>query len=535
MRRLLHLLLILGMLTFFAHPALAHVGLRESKPARDAVLDRPPERIELTFSGDLSADFSVIEVVDEAGARVDRGDAARDQQEARRVVASLEPLAAGHYTVTWRVLAPDGHPIRGTYSFAVRTGTEPAPPAEPVQPLPSATEAPAAADRPSFPVLGGYWLMAGGLLALAGLGLSQALVVKLAPENQYHRWVLGALGTAFVGTSLHLVGRTAEAAGVSLAAALSPALWGRLLLAQTGWPILARLSLLLLGLGLLPWLWRRSWFAAAVGATALLTVSLGGHAVALERPLIGVTLDWLHLLAAALWTGGLLQFAALLPGKVAPGDMGQMVRRFSPLALICVALLIVTGAYPAGIHIPSRAALLQTDYGLAFRMKMILMIPLLLLAAANLTYVGPRLRRGEPVAGWLRRIAGAEAALMAAVLGAAVLLTSLPPARLALPAPVLEGAPNSLGHPFSQWRTFRLPNNILPISNRIYIYKSSYCVLLIMVGPDYTATDERGMLYVGLHMERRSVAYPCARRHSHMPGAEPAAALWSLLLQQRPE
>lgn len=446
MRFLLRLWLALGLIALCSGPALAHVGLREASPPRDAVLDRPPERVVLTFSGEVSADFPVIEVMDEAGARVDRGDAARDPQNARLMAASLGPLAPGRYTVTWRALAGDGHTIRGSYQFTVSaagagqapapapagTGVqEPPPQATPAEPEPGG-------DRPAAAVLAGYWLMLAGLLALAGLGLSQALVVRLAPGERYRRWALAALGAALAGTLLHMTARTAEATGVSLAAALSPVLWGRLLLAQTGWAILGRLGVLLTGLALLPWLWRRWWYTALVGAAGLLTVSLGGHAVTLEPLALSVGLDWLHLLAAALWTGGLLQFAVLLPGLAAPGDLGEMVRRFSPLALVSVALLIVTGFFPAGQHIPSRDALMQTAYGLTFRVKLILMAPLLLLAAANLTQVGPRLRRGEPRAGWLRRLASGEAALMAAVLGAAVLLTSLPPARLALPAPSLD-------------------------------------------------------------------------------------------------
>jgi hypothetical protein len=70
--------------------------------------------------------------------------------------------------------------------------------------------------------------------------------------------------------------------------------------------------------------------------------------------------------------------------------------------------------------------------------KLALIVPLLLLGAFNLLVVGPRLRKGEEAGGWLRRVSGAETALMAVVVGVAVLLTNLPPARIALPPKLLD-------------------------------------------------------------------------------------------------
>lgn len=71
-----------------------------------------------------------------------------------------------------------------------------------------------------------------------------------------------------------------------------------------------------------------------------------------------------------------------------------------------VALLAATGLYPALVQIPSIAGLIETEYGVTLLIKLWLILPLVLLGAVDQVVIGPRLRRGEPVAVWLQRAAG---------------------------------------------------------------------------------------------------------------------------------
>lgn len=429
-RSMLRALLTLLCLFALNGLALAHATLRQALPQPDATLSTAPARIELQFSEEVEAQFGAIAVYDQKGNRVDKGDAALDPKDVTRVLATLKPMSDGLYTVAYRVVSADGHPISGSYGFTVGQGAAGVQYYQPELPDPN--------GAPPAGVLAGSWLAAVGLMALAGLGVTRAAVVRLAPDQRYLGWVWGALAAALAGSLLYLVSRTAQAAGISAVDALSPALLGRMLTTRTGAAVLARLTLLAAGALLMPWLGRRWWFAALVGAAGLLTVSMGGHAIAIERPVLGVSLDWLHLLAAGFWMGGVLHLAVLLPRGLGKVELSAIVRRFSPLAAICVAVLIGTGLYPALLHIPSKKALLETVYGMSLVVKVGLILPLLLLGAFNLLVVGPRLRKGEEVSGWLRWATGGETALMAAVIGAAVLLTNLPPARVALPPEVLD-------------------------------------------------------------------------------------------------
>ena len=100
-------------------PALAHSRLARAEPPADSRLKPPPSEVRLTFTERLEPSYSGIQVKDERGAKVDRGDAHVDPANALLLRASLEPLAAGNYTVDWRVLSIDGHVSEGRFAFQV--------------------------------------------------------------------------------------------------------------------------------------------------------------------------------------------------------------------------------------------------------------------------------------------------------------------------------------------------------------------------------------------------------------------------------
>jgi copper resistance protein C len=98
-------------------PALAHNSLTKAVPAKNATLTEPPARIELSFLQKVDAKQLVIEVADAQKAKV-----AADRPEADGKKGTLPltgTLANGIYTVTYRVVSEDGHPVKGTYTFTV--------------------------------------------------------------------------------------------------------------------------------------------------------------------------------------------------------------------------------------------------------------------------------------------------------------------------------------------------------------------------------------------------------------------------------
>jgi copper transport protein len=148
-----------------------------------------------------------------------------------------------------------------------------------------------------------------------------------------------------------------------------------------------------------------------------------------------------HLVAGALWIGGLVQLAVALPGALRAGDPGapgarrsllaRSVARFSQLAVVCVLAVVATGVYASVLHVPRWTALAESVYGAALSTKLLLVAPLIGLGAVNLLVLRPRLARaGDAAAGarLFRRIVAAECLLGAGVLLATAVLTGLPPA-----------------------------------------------------------------------------------------------------------
>lgn len=128
-------------------PASAHDTLIDSSPAAGTSVQTVPATVTLTYSADLisGAGTTGVEVTAPDGTPVHAG-----EPEVAGAVVTV-PLAetgpAGEYSVVWRVVSSDGHPISGEFVFEVLTGTEPTP-APTVEPTPDETAAPAPSEAP---------------------------------------------------------------------------------------------------------------------------------------------------------------------------------------------------------------------------------------------------------------------------------------------------------------------------------------------------------------------------------------------------
>lgn len=118
---LLGALLALCLALFAGAPAAqAHDELLQADPADGATLEQAPDRITLTYSGDITALGNEVRVTDSQGKTVSTGDVTVD---GTHVIQRISPEAGDEtYTVSWRVVSSDGHPIEGTYSFTVGQG-----------------------------------------------------------------------------------------------------------------------------------------------------------------------------------------------------------------------------------------------------------------------------------------------------------------------------------------------------------------------------------------------------------------------------
>jgi len=135
--------LLAGFTMLSATPAAAHDAIISSDPADGTELTSSPAQITLTFNNDLSTLGGQIQVADAAGVTVASGEPAVTGPTA--TLPLPEPLANGSYSVTWRAVSSDTHPIEGTFTFSVAdpaAEVTPEPTVEATEPA-SATEAPA--------------------------------------------------------------------------------------------------------------------------------------------------------------------------------------------------------------------------------------------------------------------------------------------------------------------------------------------------------------------------------------------------------
>jgi copper transport protein len=393
--------------------ALAHAVLLRAAPSGAQTLSQAPGSVQLLFSEALDPAFSSVQVEDGTGARVDLGDSHLDPNNDQLLVASLKPgLPSGVYLVSWRSLsAIDVHPDEGQYSLFVGVPVT----ATQVRPVTQNIGTPEAA-------LGRWWFylaasLFGGVLATWKLIISPLVTeddLKARLRRRAYRLILAGGILLIAGTLFSAVAQAASAANVPLWGAFGSPLSELLLrgrFASIWWPRLGLevASLALVAFGGIDGL--ASECALATLPAVLLTSALTSHGAALPTAAEGIGIDWLHIVGATAWVGGLVALAVLAP--VLRGTKGVLAR-FSRFALIAAGLVLASGVLQGALEVGTWSALVATLYGQLLLVKIALLAAMLLLAGFNqLRGLG----RGVPL----------EFALGVVVFGVAAMLSGTPP------------------------------------------------------------------------------------------------------------
>ncbi|WP_245247037.1 CopD family protein, partial [Streptomyces lonarensis] len=116
---------------------------------------------------------------------------------------------------------------------------------------------------------------------------------------------------------------------------------------------------------------------AVLAAGLAATWSLAEHAASGPQTHIAVPADMLHMIAAAVWLGGLVTLLLLLHRGGTPTVPGAVVRRFSTAAMASVAVVAATGVYQSWRQVGDWGQLASTGYGQLLAAKVALVVLLL--------------------------------------------------------------------------------------------------------------------------------------------------------------
>jgi copper transport protein len=349
-------------------------------------------------------------------------------------------LPAGGYTVSWRIVsAVDGHRTDGVFAFGVGGAATPR--------LPAAEAAAEARSGPAPLAVAGRWAWYWGLGLLVGAAATGLLVFGGRLPGR-PAWLLGPAAAAATGGLVAMTAAAQADAGVSLLDLLGSA---------TGRWLLWRAAALVAAVAAVGWLLAHPAGRTATpagsgtgdpapdrpaatgplvalglaGAGGMLVHALAGHAAGPSSlRLVNLLAQWAHLVAVGVWVGGLVWLLAALVARSPARSTREVVVGFSRLAGISLAVVVATGVARSVDELGGWRRLLDSGFGRALDLKLVLFCALVALGAYNRYRLVPLFqvgRREAAAAARLRRSVGGELGLAAAVLAAAALLSQLAP------------------------------------------------------------------------------------------------------------
>lgn len=395
-----------------ASPASAHAALTGSSPAAGSVVSSAPGKVTLTFSEKLAMSDDSIRVLAPDGKRVDAGgleDLSTGGTVKYGVPLPGGSLGEGTYTVAWKAVSADSHPISGAFTFSVGA------PSKTSVGLPDSEAGGGTTgflyDVARYLAYGGFVVLVGGAAFVLGCWQQGAKVAAL------QRLVSGgwAVLTAATVAMLLLRGPYSGSDG-GLSDAFDLTVLRETLDTKPGTALVSRLLLLaaaavflsvLFGtyartpeqaasgsgsdsgsgsgsdgkregkghgpVGRTPAERRDLFFGLALGggvvaAGLAATWAMSEHASTGIQTSLAMPVAIIHLLAVACWLGGLTSLLTALFRGAPPSVAGT--RRFSRLAFTSVVVLAATGLYQSWRQVGSWSALTGTDYGLLLLLKL---------------------------------------------------------------------------------------------------------------------------------------------------------------------
>jgi copper transport protein len=401
--------------------AAAHVTLQDAEPATQSRLETAPTEIRLRFSQPVTVTSGAIQVLAPDGTLL--SGVARTEEGGHVVVAPVSRIESGQgYTVRWRVIGDDGHSPGGVYTFGV--GVAAPPPTEAV-----------GASGTTWRDDAARWGLFAALALLVGPLAVRLLILRGPIPARLERALnIVAVVAALLVIDIGIAGFVLRASN-ALQLPLADLPYGDLqpfaektrfgvafLVMTVGFGLVA--VLLLLG-----WVLDRPvlrWPSLGISLALAAGLSLSGHqATEPNASLLAQLADWVHLIAASIWVGGVAAIAFLV-WPLAPELRRSAFLGFARLAVALVAAVVLAGAYLALVRLPTLDDLWTTQYGRFLLLKLALVVVALAWGALHHFVVRPRIAAGRGSSARPSLVGEAVVAL-AVLLAAAILTNAAPP------------------------------------------------------------------------------------------------------------
>ncbi len=381
--------------------ASAHAAFVEATPQPGQRVEAAPGRVALAFTEPLNDQLTTVALTRVGDDRPVTARLLRVQNGRGIAATPAKPLGTGTYRAMWHTVSTlDGHALEGSFSFGVR--------------------APAGGEQrvEASPLARGGWIrvLLRGLLYVFGLLFVAALLLGPLLGGPTRSWLVPAtLGDAppiarlrrraaglteglgwlaviaAIGTA---VAEAADAAG-----SLAPAGLESYLLSGSAGGARVAVAGLLVGAVLL--CGRLPRLGGLLAVLALGAVAASGHASAATPRLQSVLFDWLHLVAGALWLGGIGLIAvvwARASSHLGPQGRLAVAREvlapFGRVALPAFAVVSLTGVIGLVEQVGRLDAMWRSGYGQLLTVKIVIVLVIAVSSTVHALRLRPRLLAG---------------------------------------------------------------------------------------------------------------------------------------------
>ncbi|YCA45417.1 copper resistance protein CopC/CopD [Bacillus sp. JZ8] len=361
------LLCFLLLLVFHPLKTSAHAVLLKATPEEQSELKEMPDEVSLTFNERLDGEVFDLKVRDDKGEVITKKKAVISEDH-KTISLDVPNQSKGIYTLSYSIVSADGHPVKGTYIFSV--GEKIAGPAS------DSNDGFQQGSDIIYNILLSivqvcYYLF---LLLSVGWVLWKWFIPFQTKENEetYGQKHKGIYLNYMVFLVLSIVVQAMNVLNGSSASQIGAFVFS----SATGLSWIISLFLAFIGYFLVS---KHKGFDFVWAGLVLLVSTLNGHAVATNIPYYTVMLDFIHLITAALWAGGIVYL--LLFFKKHREDVLLFMPKFSKTALFSLLLLIITGILYTLVIVPSISMIFHTTWGILLLVKVGLVSIVLIIGA----------------------------------------------------------------------------------------------------------------------------------------------------------